>query len=212
MDYTTLSSSLVSPEEGYCFDVASLYAEFEQIADGRQARGRRYALPVILRVIALAKLAGANTLQAIADWARFRAETLATALGLKHKRMPHATTYRRAVQKVISLEQLEQVSGGYLQRKSAPSKKGEEPSEATRPEIKVLNMDGKTLRGTIAAGQRQGEHLPGLARAMGGGAGEDRRRPEPSAVGGGQWAESCFRPFAGAVPRVVFWHSQHATS
>ncbi|MCA1607300.1 MAG: ISAs1 family transposase, partial [Acidobacteria bacterium] len=158
MDYTTLST-LASLEEGYCFDVESLYAEFEQIADGRQARGLRYALPVILTVIALAKLAGEDKVQAIADWARFRAETLAAALGLPRKQMPHATTYRRALQKVISLEQLEEVIGGYLQRKSAPSKKVEELSEAPRQESKLLNMDGKTLRGTIAAGQRQGEHL-----------------------------------------------------
>ncbi len=48
-----------------------------QLADQRSARGIRYALPVALTLILLAKLAGQDTACGMATWLRHRAALLA---------------------------------------------------------------------------------------------------------------------------------------
>ena len=39
-------------------DVASLYSAFENVKDGRKARGKRYPLMLILTLLLLGKMAG----------------------------------------------------------------------------------------------------------------------------------------------------------
>ena len=73
MEYNTGS------EEGIVVDVGSLYRVFGQLTDQRSARGIRYALPVALALILLAKLAGEDSARGIASWLRHRAKMLASA-------------------------------------------------------------------------------------------------------------------------------------
>jgi predicted transposase YbfD/YdcC len=67
-------------------------------------------------------------------------------LKLPRKRVPHHCTYRRVLQS-LDPEQFEQVMGEF-QRSRQPGKQ----------EI-VISIDGKTLRGTIVAGEGRGVHL-----------------------------------------------------
>lgn len=146
MHYST-SAQPSGPEDGYCFDFGSLYAEFEKLTDKRDARGLRYSLATVLTLIVLAKLAGEDRPCGIADWVDLRARMLAQALGLTRQRMPHHMTYRRVLQHAITVVEIEQRLAAFLTR----------TPEGGRSV--VLNLDGKTLRGTIPAGQTQGVHL-----------------------------------------------------
>ncbi len=47
---------------------ASVYQAFEQVKDGRNARGKRYPLAVLLTVLLLGKLAGETTISGVVDW------------------------------------------------------------------------------------------------------------------------------------------------
>lgn len=144
MDYSTVALPLGA--DGYVFDFGSLYAGLEQLPDARHARGQRYPLASVLALIVLAKLAGEDRPCGIADWAAYRTPQLAAALGLKRARMPHHSTYRRILGQ-SDVTALEALVGSYLRR---------------RPEVGqsvLINLDGKTLRGTIPAGCLHGTHL-----------------------------------------------------
>jgi predicted transposase YbfD/YdcC len=69
------------------------------------------------------------------------------ALGLLWKRTPHDATYRRLMASAIDVEELTAVVSQFLQ-----------PATASDVQV-IINLDGKSLRGTIPAGQTQGEHL-----------------------------------------------------
>lgn len=127
----------------------SLAQAFAQLTDQRHKRGLRYALTPLLVILVLAKLCGADTPSAIADWAHNRAPSLIKALQLSWKRMPHHATWRRILASAIDLTQFEAVAGEFLRQLT--------------PEAAVLlNLDGKVLRGTIPGGETQGAHLLAL--------------------------------------------------
>jgi hypothetical protein len=79
------------------FEVNSLYAAFQGVSDRRKARGKRYELAVVLSLSVLAKLAGQDEPEGMADWVKLRGETLRDRLGLSRETMPHAVTYRRVL-------------------------------------------------------------------------------------------------------------------
>jgi hypothetical protein len=58
-------------------DPASLYCAFEQVADGRKQKSKRYPLPLLLTLLLLGKLAGETTINGIVD-SRQRATRMAT--------------------------------------------------------------------------------------------------------------------------------------
>lgn len=140
MESTTKASPGQQCEKG------SLGATYAGLKDQRAKRGIRYALSPLLILMTLAKLCGEDEPKAIAEWVSLRAEILKDLLKLAWKRMPHSSTYRRVMQQGVDLTQLEQEAGKYL---STISQAGSEQ----------LNLDGKTLRGTIPTGERQGVHL-----------------------------------------------------
>jgi predicted transposase YbfD/YdcC len=126
--------------------VQSLATHFAALTDQRKPRGLRYKLTPLLVLVVLAKVCGANHPQEIAQWIEYRAAWLKAALGLEWKRMPHHSTYRRVLQSALDLSQLEAQAGAYL------TALAQERSE-------LLNMDGKSLRGTIPKGATQGLRL-----------------------------------------------------
>lgn len=127
-----------TPEE-----TKSLYQAFCQIEDVRKKRGVRYPLAVILTVVTLGKLCGESTLRGIAQWAQYRHQDLCATFGLKGQAMPHWTTYSRVLKKVDESQLQAAIQMGF-------------PAVVTGGQ---LIIDGKTLRGSIATGQTQGEHL-----------------------------------------------------
>lgn len=146
MKYTPLSFE-VNLKEGFYFAVDSLFTALCTLHDQRDARGIRYALVTVLVLIILAKLSGQDHLRGIAQWVRLRKERLAEALALSKPQSPHATTYSRILNRGIVIGEFEQVVNGFFT--GLPG-----AGQST-----VISLDGKTLRGTIPAGQSQGEHL-----------------------------------------------------
>lgn len=133
--------------EGFVFDVESLIAALMGLQDLRDARGLRYALVTVLVFVILAKLSGEDFLHGIAQWVAERKKELARALGLAKLQAPHYTTYGRILGHAVSVEQLEQVVSAFFRALPGAG------------QSIVVNLDGKTLRGTLSAGQRQGTHL-----------------------------------------------------
>lgn len=147
MNYNITTLELEQDADGIVFDVGSLYAWFEGLTDRRKRRGRRYPLAVVLVALVLAKLAGETTPSGIAEWVQERSALFLETFGLKRKRMPHHTTYRRILKSVVELAELEQVAQRFL---------GTLPTPGDQVQI---CLDGKTVRGTIAFGETRGLHL-----------------------------------------------------
>jgi predicted transposase YbfD/YdcC len=147
MKYTPLSIDVNLRPEGFVVHLDSLFAALATLSDRRDARGLRYALVTVLVYLILARLAGEDHLRGIAQWVALRQETLARALGLAKARAPHATTYSRVLRKAVDIEELERVTRDFF------------ASQPKAGKSVVLNLDGKTLRGTIPAGKTKGVHL-----------------------------------------------------
>lgn len=148
---TTISQRLRLPNEGLLFDLEQLYRCFQQVPDRRKRRGRRYPLAMLLLIGILAKLAGQDSSRALAQWAKLRQQELSTLFQWQRQTMPHYSTWSRVLAHAANPEELEQVMSQFFQqpkRRKAPK----------RGSIQVC-LDGKTLRGTIPAGQSQGVHL-----------------------------------------------------
>ena len=128
-------------EERVVFDVGSLYAQLQALKDSRKPRGIRYQLVTVLVMMVMAKLCGEDTPSGIADWVKHRAEQFIDLLKLKHKRMPHHSTYRRIEAEVVVPEELEQVVNTVLAGKKFFGKQV------------LLSIDGKVLRGTLDEAQ-----------------------------------------------------------
>lgn len=147
MEYTTPTVDVNVDPEGFVIDLDSLYAHLARLHDSRHARGVRYALVTILIYIILAKLAGQDRVYGISQWVYYRRVALAEALHLVKPRAPCVNTYRAILGQGLDIEEFEQVVRDFF---------------ASRPnagQSLVIALDGKTLRGTIPAGQQQGRHL-----------------------------------------------------
>jgi len=146
MKYTPLSFEVNLRPEGFIVDLDSLYSSLMQLHDQRDARGLRYTLVTVLVYVILAKLSGENFIRGIADWVKLRKEQLAEALGLAKVQAPHATTYARILGRAVDPNEFQWVTGDYFAHL---------PQAGTSV---VINLDGKTVRGTIPAGSSRGLH------------------------------------------------------
>jgi predicted transposase YbfD/YdcC len=98
-------------------------------------------------LVILAKLAGEQEPRGIAQWVALRQGLLYAALRFERDTVPHPTTYSRILGNAIAAARLQQACTSFLLA-----------AAATTPAVEI-NLDGKTLRGTIRAGQTQGLHL-----------------------------------------------------
>lgn len=117
---------------GIMYDVGSVYEGLTKLTDLRKAKGKLYALEMILLIVVLAKLCGEDKPLGIAEWAQHRQEELVQLLNLSWVRMPSHHTYRRILAHQVYVEEVERLVGKYNQ----PGKHGE-----------VYAMDGKARRG-----------------------------------------------------------------
>lgn len=137
----------LNADSGFVVDWGSLYHFLTQLEDRRDPRGVRYPLAWVLTLALLAKLAGEDRLTGIAEWVQHRKEALARAMGLPRPQAPHRTTYSRILGSTLSVEDFERVVGAFF-------------AQSRQPGATVqLTIDGKTLRGSIGAGETRGEHL-----------------------------------------------------
>ena len=146
-DVNETSSGDQEQASGLLVDLGSLYDHLTRLEDGRDPRGVRYPLAHILLFVLLAKLAGEDRLSAIAEWVWHRREKLAQALGLPGPQAPHRTTYSRVLGDKLPVEDLERLTGECFAQNRADG------------QLVQVTIDGKTLRGSIAAGQTRGTHL-----------------------------------------------------
>jgi hypothetical protein len=131
-------------------DVQALSARVQTVTDRRAARGKRYLLGAILTIAVLAKLTGANQVRDVAEWASHRQRDLCALFGLTRLTMPHPTTWSRILGDAVDPDALTQAAEEVLTRVAC--------TVPERGSVQVV-LDGKTLRGTIPAGQTQGVHL-----------------------------------------------------
>lgn len=132
---------------GVVFDVGALIQQLCSLTDRRQARGKRYPLPILLTIILFAKICGQNKPTGIAEWVKLRREQLVSAFDLKRTTVPSLNTIRRTVADTISADELHRVFRRFLHQ------------EYGGQQSVLIALDGKTLRGTIPKGKSQGVHL-----------------------------------------------------
>lgn len=129
---------------GIAFDKGSVYDRLGKLTDVRKAKGKRYSLETVLLIIVMAKLCGANTPMAIADWAKNRQNEIVKLLCLSRSSMPNHNTYRRILAYALYQEEIERLVGEYNQQGAH----GE-----------VYALDGKAVRGMRKKEEAGGEYL-----------------------------------------------------
>ena len=82
-------------QEALSVDADSLYRAFEQVKDGRKAKGKRYPLALLFTLILLGKLAGETKLDGIIDWINERKKEIKKLLNWP-KDFPVSKTYTEA--------------------------------------------------------------------------------------------------------------------
>jgi predicted transposase YbfD/YdcC len=145
MEYSTVEPWQTVDMNGVVYDLGSLYDHFNEIGDPRKERGKRYSLETLLVLIFTAKMSGADSPSAIAEWNKERQAEMVDRLHLSYERMPHHNTYRRVFANVINEEQFEEEVRKYRIEQQGDG------------EIHTLLFDGKRERGTIPPGETQGE-------------------------------------------------------
>jgi predicted transposase YbfD/YdcC len=146
MEYSTLEAWQEISETGIVYSLGSLYGMFEQWADPRKPKGKRYHLLTLLVIILLAKLCGKDRPMEIADWAKNHTGELVEMLKLDRSWMPHHNTIRRVFQDIISAAEFDRLAQTYHQQEQCG--RGS-----------VLSMDGKALRGTRLPGHERSEQV-----------------------------------------------------
>lgn len=147
MNYSTFVESVAADQDGVIFDVGSVYSRLTDLPDPRARRGRRYELAVLLLAVLLAKLAGQDKPDGIAEWVKWRAAFFVEVFQLKRPLMPHAMTYRRVLANAALAVALDTLTREYLL------------SWPQAGQSVQLALDGKTLRGTVAVESNRALHL-----------------------------------------------------
>lgn len=129
MPITTLSDRLPLPSKALLFDLEDLSRCLQRVANLRDGRGLRYPLASLLMIGVLAKLAGQESLRAIAHWAQLRQGELSALFHLRRERMPHSSTWSRVLGHGVDPVQLEQVLGQFF---AAGVSRGAQPQRASR--------------------------------------------------------------------------------
>jgi len=133
---------------------AALLAALKAVPDPRKPRGLRHQLPGILAIAACAVMAGARSFVAIAEWSAAATPAELTRLGITGE-PPCESTIRRTISKVDA-NGLDLILGAWTaQRAGMPE------------ELRVIAVDGKSLRGSATAGDGCRHLLAALTHVSG---------------------------------------------
>ncbi len=138
-------------------DAASLYRAFEQVKDGRKAKGKRYPLALLFTLILLGKMAGETKLDGIIDWINERKQEIKKLLNWP-KDFPVSKTYTDAFAKCDHHE-VARVIAQVIVKARAVERCENEPSRLLaqkEPDSDLLiqtAVDGKIWRGTLKHGR-----------------------------------------------------------
>jgi hypothetical protein len=116
-------------------EFALLVAAFAAITDSRFARGKVHPLPGVLALVVLGLMAGCRSLSAISRYGQIHPEVLAP-LGLR--RSPSVATLHRLLRRV-SVAEVRTALAAFTRQVLA--------ARTGRPEVGVVAVDGKTVRG-----------------------------------------------------------------
>jgi predicted transposase YbfD/YdcC len=133
--------------EHLVFDMGQLIKQLEKVTDLRKAKGKQYALPILLASILLAKLSGEQKPTGITEWIKLRRKQLMTAFQCQRQTAPSLNTIRRTMEETITAEELHKIFRAFLHQ------------EYGGQQTALIALDGKTLRGTIPKGKTRGVHL-----------------------------------------------------
>jgi predicted transposase YbfD/YdcC len=133
--------------------VGDLLAHLGVVPDPRKRRGVRHAVATVLTVAAVAVAAGARSFAAIGEWVTDASAEALSALGVRRDpatgqhRPPNEATVRRVLGRVDA-DALDTAVGRWLAGRPQP------PAPPTRPRLRALAIDGKTLRGSGKPGNQ----------------------------------------------------------
>ncbi|MBK7453116.1 MAG: ISAs1 family transposase [Anaerolineales bacterium] len=134
MEYSTIGKEQEISAEGVVYDKGSVYGRLQTLTDKRKARGKRYSLTTLLMIVLLAKLSGADSPTAIAEWGIHHQDEVEALLLIQPKRMPERSTYRRLLAYKVYETEIERMVGEYNQS----GERGD-----------ICALDGKALLGML---------------------------------------------------------------
>src|SRR5664279_1766242 len=120
---------------------AALLAALNAVPDPRKRRGVRHRLPGILAIAACAGIAGARSFVAVAEWAAAATPAGLAKLGVTGD-APSESTFRRTINRLES-NGLDFILGAWAELR-----------EVNPKELRVIAVDGKSLRGSATGGGR----------------------------------------------------------
>jgi predicted transposase YbfD/YdcC len=158
-----VSFSPIDPAIGHLADLAEdaqedspgLLAMLARVTDPRQRRGVRHRLAVILGLAVCAVLAGARSFTAIAEWAADADRQTLARLGVTGA-VPSESTFRRTLQR-LDADAFDELAGRWAAQHTAPAPGG----------LRVIAVDGKTLRGSGHGGEDSRHLLAAFDHAHG---------------------------------------------
>jgi predicted transposase YbfD/YdcC len=139
--------------------VPSLRDALAEVAEFRQAQGRRYELLSVLLLCCVAVMCGYRSQSAIAQWGTNYGRKWLQRLGIKRRRGPSQPTLHR-IFKGIDCEQLERVVGQW-----AELVMGSRPPQSAA--LEAVAVDGKTLCGSQRQGAEDAHLLSALSHRLG---------------------------------------------
>ena len=140
-------------------EIIPLIQAFVEIADFRQASGKRYPLPAVLALACAAMLCGYRSYGAIAEWGRNYDRELVLALGFAHGKTPCASALHW-IFRHLDCAQFESQLGQWT----------ETVLQAYPPsaeQVEGIAIDGKTLRGSQKQGAPGAHLLSALSHRLG---------------------------------------------
>jgi predicted transposase YbfD/YdcC len=153
MYLTIFDQAEQASQESLAIDAASLYRAFEQVKDGRKAKGKRYPLALILTLLMVGKMAGETKIEGIIDWIDERRYEIKKLLRWP-KGFPSESTYISALTKCDHHE-IAKVLAQFIVKARAVEQCDDEPSrliaqkEPKSDGLIHTAVDGKILRGTL---------------------------------------------------------------
>ena len=140
-------------------EIIPLVETFVEIADFRQASGKRYALPAVLALACAAMLCGYRSYGAIAEWGRNYGQELVAALGFPNGKTPCASALHW-IFRHLDCDQFERHLGQWAETVLQAYPPSAEQAEG-------IAIDGKTLRGSQKQGAPGAHLLSALSHRLG---------------------------------------------
>jgi predicted transposase YbfD/YdcC len=133
----------------------TFYQHLQTIADPRAAKGRQYPWDFLLVLISAALAAGQRHLSEISDWVQAHGDELRAAWASSVSRLPSYATLRRVVLQV-DVQQVEAAVAAHSQQlPDLPAGPAVPPTAVGGSHVQGQALDGKTVRGPLAHGERR---------------------------------------------------------